>query len=101
MPGIAGGHLSDQWGHLAELEEVKAELAKPLLSGDKVLMAVMVLEVVFGLQREVASVVGFFDDGSNCSVITNSLATRLGLWGDPVPLELGTVNAKTTVETRL
>ena len=38
--------MSDQWGHLAELEEVKAELAKPLLSGDKVLMAVMVLEVV-------------------------------------------------------
>ena len=78
--------MSDQWGHLAELEEVKAELAKPLLSGDKVLMAVMVLEVVFGLQREVASVVGFFEDGSNCSVITNSLSTRLVLWGDPVTL---------------
>ena len=84
-----------------ELEEVKAELAKPLLNGDKVLMTVMKIEVIYGIKGEITQVVGFFDDGSNCSVIKNSLAVKLGLLGDPVTLELGTVNATTTLETKL
>ena len=34
-------------------------------------------------------------------MIKNDLAKRLQLWGDPVTLELGTVNALTTVDTKL
>ena len=32
--------------------------------------------------------------GSNCSCIKNEVAEKLGLWGDPVTLELGTVNGE-------
>ena len=84
-----------------ELDGLRAEMAKPLLNGDKVLMTVMHLSVVYGVDRKGAQMVGFFDDGSNCSVIRTSLAEQLGLWGDPVTLELGTVNATTTMQTKL
>ena len=40
-------------------------------------------------------------DGSNCRVIKTSVARRLGVWGEQVTLEIGTVNAVTTVETKL
>ena len=96
-----GGSNTGDVVRARELEEVRAELAKPLLNGDKVMMSVMEIDVIYGLAGDRTHVVGFFDDGSNCSVIKNSLAIRLGLWGDPVTLELGTVNAKTTVDTKL
>ena len=84
-----------------ELDEVRQELSKPLLSGDKVLMTMMYLPVKYGLVGEMTKIVGFFDDGSNCSVVKNSVATKLGLWGENVTLELGTVNATTTTKTKL
>ena len=84
-----------------EIEEVKAELQKPLINGDKVLMCVMTLSLVSGEQGAKSEVTGFFDDGSNCSCIKNSTAERLGLWGHPITLELGTVNATTSIETKL
>ena len=43
-----------------ELEEVKAELARPLLNGDKVLMCMMSLSVISGEDGVHSSVVGFF-----------------------------------------
>ena len=73
---------------------------KPLINGDKVLMVIMEVEVVHGVKRKASKLVGFFDDGSNCSVIKTSIAEKLGLWGDPVALELETVNATTVVETK-
>ena len=85
----------------AELDEVRSEMCKPLINGDKVLMVIMEVEVVHGVARKASKLVGFFDDGSNCSVIKTSVAEKLGLWGDPVTLELGTVNATTVVETKL
>ena len=84
-----------------ELDEIRAEMCKPLINGDKVLMVIMEVDVVHGVARKASKLVGFFDDGSNCSVIRTSLAEELGLWGDPVTLELGTVNATTVVETKL
>ena len=84
-----------------ELDEVRQELCKPLLNGDKVLMTMMYLPVKYGLAGEIAQIVGFFDDGSNCSVVKNSVAIKLGLWGENVTLELGTVNATTTTKTKL
>ena len=60
-----------------EIEEVKAELARPLIHGDKVLMTMMDLQDVYGENRQVTSIVGFFDDGTNCSVIKNDLAIKL------------------------
>ena len=76
-----------------ELDEVKAELARPLINGNKVLMTVMNIPVVYGTWREETKLIGFFDDGFNCSIIRTSRAEELGLWGEPVTLELGTVNA--------
>ena len=84
-----------------ELDEVRAELSRPLVQGDKVLMCMMSISVTSGEDGVNSKVVGFFDDGSNCSVIKNEVASRLGLWGDPVTLELGTVNATTTLQTKL
>ena len=84
-----------------ELDEVRAELARPLVQGDKVLMCMMSISIISGEDGVHSKVVGFFDDGSNCSVIKNEVALRLGLWGDPVTLELGTVNATTTLQTKL
>ena len=84
-----------------DLEEVKAELAKALIHGDKVLMTVMEIDVISGLAGSISKILGFFDDGSNCSVIKTALAIKLQLWGEPVTLELGTVNAKTTINTKL
>ena len=84
-----------------ELDEVRAEMAKPLIHGDKVLMTVMSLSVVYGIEGKGSKIIGFFDDGSNCSVIRTCLAEELGLWGDEVTLELGTVNATTTIKTKL
>ena len=68
-----------------EIEDLKSELAKPLINGDKVLMTIMYLPIVYGKKRERSQLVGFFDDGSNCSIIRNQLAEDLGLWGENVP----------------
>ena len=84
-----------------EVEEVKAELEKPLIQGDKVLMCMMSVTVVHGDHGDHSDIVGFFDDGSNCSVIKNEVAEKLGLWGHPITLELGTVNATTSIDTKL
>ena len=83
-----------------EIEEVKSELQKPLINGDKVLMCVMTLSLVSGEHGVKSEVTGFFDDGSNCSCIKNSTAERLGLWGHPITLKLGAVNATTSIETK-
>ena len=84
-----------------ELDDVRAEMSRPLINGDKVLMTVMCMSIVYGIERKEAKLVGFFDDGSNCSVIRTALAEELGLWGDPVTLELGTINASSTIKTKL
>ena len=84
-----------------ELDEVRAELARPLVNGDKVMMCMMNISVISGEDGMHSKLVGFFDDGSNCSCIKNEVAVKLGLWGDPVTLELGTVNATTTLRTKL
>ena len=57
--------------------------------------------MAYGPERLSGRMIAFFDDGSNCSVIRTSLAEELGLWGDKVTLELGTVNATTTIQTKL
>ena len=40
-------------------------------------MTILEVSVTYGIEGEVVKIVGFFDDGSNCSVIKNSLATKL------------------------
>ena len=84
-----------------EIDDLKLELAKPMISGDKVLMTIMHLPIVYGVKREETTLVGFFDDGSNCSIIRYNLAEELGLWGETVTLDLGTINARNTVVTKL
>ena len=64
-------------------------------------MCMSTVRVVYGQSGSTTSINSFFDDGSTCSAILNKVAERLQLWGDPVTLELGTVNATTVLETKL
>ena len=57
----------------AELVEVRSEMYKPLINGDKVLMVIMEVEVVHGVTRKASKLVEFFYDGSNCSVIKTKI----------------------------
>ena len=93
--------ITDKSQRELELDGVRAEMAKPMIHGDKVLMTIMSMSIVYGAHREGAKLVGFFDDGSNCSIIRKALAEDLGLWGEHVTLELGTINASSTVKTKL
>ena len=54
-------------------------MAKPLINGDKVLMTIMEIWVVYGPDRMSGKMVAFFDDGCNCSVIRTSQAEELEL----------------------
>ena len=60
-----------------ELQEVGREMNQPLINGNRVLMTILEVSLTYGIEGEVVKIVGFFDDGSNCSVIKNSLATKL------------------------
>ena len=62
-------------------------------------MCMSTVRVVCGESGSTTNINSFFDDGSTCSAILNGVAERLQLWGDPVTLELGTVNATTILET--
>ena len=64
-----------------EIEEVRAELAKPLIHGDRVLMCMSTVRVVYGQSGSTTSINSFFDDRSTCSAILNKVAERLQLWG--------------------
>ena len=75
------------------MDEVKAELAIPLVHGDKILMSMMTISLISGEEGKHSNVVGFFHDGSK-----NEVAKKLGLYRDQVTLELGTVNPTTTIK---
>ena len=84
-----------------ELREAKEELKKPGLNGDQVLLVIMEVSMVYGPQRLLTSVVTFFDDGSTCSIILNSVAKQYGLLGEKVVVTIETINAITTKETMI
>ena len=64
-------------------------------------MCMSSIRVVYGELGSTTELNSFFDDGSTCSAVLNSVAEKLHLWGDPVTLELGTVNATIVLETKL
>ena len=84
-----------------ELQEVMEELKSPGLNGDQVLLVVQRVNMVYGSGRMVTEVVTFFDDGSTCSVILNSMAIQFGLLGEKVTVTIETLNAVTTKETMI
>ena len=84
-----------------ELKEMKEELGKPALNGDQVLLVIQTVNMVFGPERLLATIVTFFDNGSTCSVILNSVAKQFGLMGEKVVVTIETINAVTTKETML
>ena len=84
-----------------ELQEVRNELKKPGLNGDQVLLVIQMVEMVYGPERMVTSIMTFFDDGSTCSVVLNSVAKQFGLLGEKVTVTIETLNAVTTKETML
>ena len=84
-----------------ELVEVRNELKKPGLRGDQVLLVVQNVDMVYGAGRNITNLVTFFNDGSTCSVILNSVARKYGLIGEEVTVTIETLNAVTTKETML
>ena len=57
--------------------------------------------MVYGAGRNITNLVTFFNDGSTCSVILNSVARKYGLIGEKVTVTIETLNAVTTKETML
>ena len=57
--------------------------------------------MVYGPQRSSSKIVTFFDDGSTCSIILNSVAKEFGLMGEKVIVTIETINAVTTRDTML
>ena len=84
-----------------ELQEVREELQKPGLNGDQVLLVIQEIDMVYGPGRIVTPIITFFDDGSTCSVVLNSVARQFGLLGEKVTVTIETLNAVTTKETLL
>ena len=60
-----------------------------------VLLSMQALPTVSG------SINGFFDDGSDCSLILNSAANRLGLLGEDVQMEITTVTGVVKTESKI
>ena len=79
-----------------ELQGVREELQKPGLRGDQVLLVVQNVSMVYGAERLVSNIVTFFDDGSTCSIVKNSVAKQYGLLGEKVTVTIKTLNAVTT-----
>ena len=84
-----------------ELQQAKQELLKPGLGGDQVLLVIQEVDMVYGPLRSATKIVTFFDDGSTCSIILNSIAKQFGLLGEKVVVTIETINAVTTKETML
>ena len=95
---VAGSMSSER---RIEMQEVREELKKPGLRGDQVLLVVQNVNMLYGAERLVTTIVTFFDDGSTCSVILNSVAKQFGLLGEKVTVTIETLNAVTTKETML
>ena len=57
--------------------------------------------MVYGPLRSSTRVVIFFDDGSTCSAILNSVAKQFGLMGEKAVVTIETLNAVTTKETMI
>ena len=85
-------------GRKTELRELRDELRNPGLGGDQVLLVVQGVSMVYGTGRMITEVVTFFDDGSTCSIILNSVAKQFGLLGESVTVTIETLNAVTTKE---
>ena len=62
---------------LEQLEEVKRELHKRQIEGEKVLMTTQEIKTIYGSEGTTSKVITFFDDGSNCSVIRSQLAEEM------------------------
>ena len=88
-------------GRKTELRELRDELRIPGLGGDQVLLVVQGVSMVYGTGRMITEVVTFFDDGSTCSIILNSVAKQFGLLGESVTVTIETLNAVTTKETMI
>ena len=84
-----------------EVEEAKKSLAEYNLDGDKVLLVIQSIPMMYGLGGAQVHVTTFFDDGSTCSVVLNSFADKYKLFGEDVSISLSTVNGVSNVNTKL
>ena len=57
--------------------------------------------MIHGPYRKRSDVVGFFDQGSTCSLVLTSFAENRSLQGQTVTISIGTVNGPNTRDTKL
>ena len=84
-----------------EMERAEKACAEKILRGDRVLMTLQAVPMKYGPAGLTKEVVAFYDDGSTCSIICNKLAEECGLYGQPILINLGTVNSTTSYNTKL
>ena len=84
-----------------EMQEVKESLAKAPVEGDKVLMVIMSVEMVYGIGGIRKSLTTFFVDGSTFYVVMKSWAEQHSLYGENIVVTLQTVNRVSRMETKL
>ena len=84
-----------------ELERAEKACKEKILEGDRVLMTLQAVPMKYGPAGLAKEVVAFYDDGSTCSIIPNKLSEECGLYGQPILINLGTVNSTTSYNTKL
>ena len=84
-----------------ELKAAEQACQDKILDGDKVLMTLQNLPMKYGAAGLVRDIVAFYDDGSTCSIIVSKVAEECGLYGQPILINIGTVNSSAKYNTKL
>ena len=104
LENTTGQNFSQTWEEQRrkeELEEIVQKLGEPLLHGDTVLLIMQEIKMVYGESRLEAKANSFFDPGSTCPLILTTFAEKYGLSGEPVTINIGTINGEKTHHTKL
>ena len=84
-----------------EWDDISKMVGLPMLDGDKVLLILQEIWMVYGLEACRVLVNSFFDPGSTCSLILTSVAEKYGLQGQEVKVTITTVNGEKDRITKL
>ena len=84
-----------------ELTELHRRLGDQLIDGDRVLLIIQEIRMLYGVSRKETTVISFNDPGSTCSLVLTDFAEKHELLGRPVTITIGTVNGEKQRETKL
>ena len=84
-----------------ELTELHRRLGDQLIDGDRVLLIIQEIRMLYGVSRKETTVISFNDPGSTCSLVLTDFAEKHELLGRPVTITIGTVNGEKRRETKL